>query len=328
MEYLHFTFDGISSSKYNLIIQNNGEDLSFPSQPGFDNQLVSPLYQGTNFLAGVNKKERVFNFNCWVDSITRKQLIDMQKWLSVDKTAYLVLDYNPNFKYKVKLSSISDLKHMAINADQTTSNYEFSLGFITVGEFAAISNIAYTSAATGETGPDGFERGFTTVNGGTKDVYFYNFYNLPFYLNFAATAITSLLISKNAVAHYNYGSLPSGNYTVNSKYGFCLNSSNVLAESLSGVTFTNKGPMPIDSDIKVGTGIVTGSTIASLDFTPAANIRYLMIETQAVYTTLTALKTAFGLAEGATVQFKYLYPTKITMPSAGVTYSFNYRDNL
>ena len=162
MEYLYFNFDGKSSSEFNLLIQNKGEDLSFPSQASFENQIASPLYQGTSYLLGVNKKDRVFNFSCWVDSITTLKMRELLNWLSIDKVGNLILDYNPNFSYRVKISSMGDIKHLAVNNDGT-SNYEFQLSFITVGDFAAKSNNIYTRLTSlgNDNGlnPDGLPRG-------------------------------------------------------------------------------------------------------------------------------------------------------------------------
>ena len=324
MEYTYFTFDGIPSSKYNLYIQNNGEDLSYPSQPNFENQLVSPLYQGTNFLAGVNETARVFNFNCWVDSITRKQMIDLKRWLSVKRVGKLILDYNPNFYYNVKLNQISDFKHLAFNEDET-ANYEFQISFITVEDFSAISNITYSSAATSEVNADGFERGFTNNNASTKDIFFYNFYNSPFPLNLTFTNLTNFIISKNDTVHYDYAGLPAANYFIDTKYGFCINSTPVLAESLSPTTAINLGSMMIDSNISFFSGVISGTSVVG--FTPQANIRYINIETQVVYSSLSALITSTGLLNGEVIEFKYLYPTKITIPLTGATFTYNYRDS-
>lgn len=123
MEYTYFTFDGVSSKKYNLIIENGGEDLTFPSQPDFDNQITSPLYQDTSYLMGVNKKDRSFNLKCWIDRADRGTINAIIDWLSVDKIGDLVFDYNPNFKYKVKVKNLSDFMHFAVNEDAILRSY-------------------------------------------------------------------------------------------------------------------------------------------------------------------------------------------------------------
>lgn len=330
MEYTYFTFDGITSSTYNLVIQNSGEDLSYPSQPEFENQITSPLYQGTSYLTGVNKKDRTFTFNCWTDSLSRKQVIDLQRWLNVDKIGYLILDYNTNFQYRVKLSNISAFKHLAVNEDSTV-NYEFELSFITIGDPAAISIVAYNSATNGATNVDGFVIGNTAANTAINsasytDLYLYNFYTQPFSMNFAANNVTDLNIYKNGVSHYNYSTLPSGNYIIDSKYGFCLaNSGTNLAETLTEtVCETNLGPMFIEPNMITFNGVINGSNINN--FSATSNMRFIYPDTGVMYNNIASLITAANQANTTSLVFKYTLPTMITIP-VGVTFSFNYRDS-
>jgi len=249
MNYLYFTFDGISSNKYNLTIQNSGEDLSFPSQPGFENQIISPLYQGTNFLAGVNKKERSFNFNCWVDSLTTEKVRSMLEWLSPDKVGYLILDYNPNYQYRVKLAAISDFKHMAINTDDTV-NYEFTLSFTTIGDFAATSRTTYK--INQKTNPIGsVESTFLNSDNlapigiwdaATSKFKFFNYGSEPTPLKFTLANTLTFDIQKSDVIQYNYSSSAMKAFVVDSKYGFCKIGNN-LAETDAQVTVNNNvGP--------------------------------------------------------------------------------------
>lgn len=327
MDYMHFTFDGLSSKYFNLIVQNNGQDLSYPSQPSFDNQIVSPLYQGASYLAGVNKKDRVFNFNCWIDSISMKTLREIQNWLSLDKTGYLILDYNTNFKYKVKISSFSDLKHFAINQDGT-SNYEFSLSFITIGDFAATSNNKYSSLNGNN--PDGFLRGVEDLD--NNILYFYNTYNLPFYLDFGINSTTSFLIKKDDVTHFNYDR--AGLYKIDGKTGFCLDlDDNKLIEELleDNAEYTNLGAMMIPSDIKQIYAEVIDDELTFEDIFNDTTVRIYVSGNNTFYTSLNYndIISDFNLKEGDIIILNYLKPTKIYISSFDdITYSFEYRDNL
>lgn len=324
MEYLYFTFDGISSEIYNIIIQNKGEDLSYPSQPNFENQLVSPLYQGTNYLAGVNTSARIFDFNCWAHALTRRQIIDLQNWLSKDKIGYLVLDYNPNFKYKVKINNITPFKHVPFNEDDTV-NYEFVVSFITIDDFAAISQANYNT--TLGVNSDGFEIGYT---GGTNEIFLYNFYNLPFYLTFAIDSINGFTIAKDNINYYSYPT--SGTFTLDSRYGFCLNSTGSLIEmQLNEIDqHTNKGPMPISPKFEYVDGVVTINNIY-IDRVLTNYDRIVALENQKVYNKNNLYQAVIqnNWLEGQIVKLKIVKATKLTLdaPAGSITYSFSYRDN-
>ena len=324
MDYLYFTFDGISSEIYNIIIQNKGEDLSYPSQPNFENQLVSPLYQGTNYLAGVNTSARVFDFNCWAHALTRRQIIDLQNWLSVNKVGYLVTDYNPDFKYKVKVNSITPFKHVPFNEDDTV-NYEFVVSFITIDDFAAVSQDSIST--TLGTNADGFEIGYA---GAANEIFLYNFYNLPFYPTFAINSTVGFTISKDGIVYYSYPT--AGIFTLDTRYGFCLDNTGKLIELLleDADVHTNKGPMPITPKFEYIDGIVTSNNIYIAQTLDNYD-RIVALENQRVYNKNNLYQAVMqnGWVEGQTVKLKIVKATKITMvaPTGTITYSFNYRDN-
>lgn len=319
MEYLHFTFDGISSQTYSLLIQNKGEDLSHPSQPTFENQIVSPLYQGTSYLAGVNKKDRVFSFNCWANALTLEQSRSMLNWLSVYKVGKLSLDYNPDFFYNVKISTISDFKHMPINNDNTV-NYEFTITFTTLEEIAAQSNTLFTTVNT--LGPNGLLCGLEIG----EDIYFYNTYSLPYYLNLSIVSTTGILIKKNDITYYNYPT--TGSYTLNTKYGFCLdNSGKLIEESLSGIETTNLGPMSIDNSLKtIGATVVNGELVTTDILLPTYLIFVSGDNTYYNVSNYNNLIADLSLLEGETIILNCFIPVKINL-SPGITYSFRLRDN-
>lgn len=325
MEYLYFTFDNISSEVYNIIIQNKGEDLSYPSQASFENQLVGPLYQGTNFLAGVNKTARSFDFNCWAHSLTRRQVIDLINWLSPNKVGYLQLDYNPNFRYKVKVGSITPLKHVPFNDDDTV-NYEFSISFISIDDFAATSVQLYSS--TSGSSPDGFEVGY--VNGVASELYLYNFYNLPFYFNFEINSASGFSIGKDDVVYYQYPK--AGDFTIDSRYGFCLDQNNNLIEAslLETDEYINLGAMGFEPKFEYVDGVVTTDNIY-IDRTLTIYDRIVAVENQGVYNKNNLYQAVLQnqWVEGQIVKLKIVKATKLTLVADGglITYSFRYRDN-
>lgn len=324
MEYKYFTFDGISSEKYNLLIQNKGEDLLFPSQASFENQMVSPLYQGTSYLVGVNKKDRIFNFNCWVDSISVAKTREMLNWLSVNKKGFLELDYNENFRYKVKIAAIGDFKHLPINADNT-NNYEFSLSFTTIDDFAAQSKDSYTNISGNN--PDGFLRGSIS----NYDTFFYNTYNLPFYINFNINSAAGFMISKNDIPYYQYSA--AGIFNIDSRYGICVDSNNkIIEETLAeGSSYINLGPLLIDSNTKSEVWTVNENGIdlnysSSFQFTETMRIYTEKSTKLYTYLDYFDIATDLNLSVGDEILVYYFEPTKITL-TPGITYSFNYRDN-
>lgn len=265
MDYIYFTFDGISSKKYNLIIENQGQNLSFPSQPEFENKIVSPLFQGTNYLAGVNKTKRNFTFKCWVDSLRRNELEEMISWLSPNKVGYLILDYNPNFSYYVKLDSISDFNHLAVNDDaiyddndnlilDESINYSFTINFITIGNPAAISRqefLIYDINGEYPLNEDALPIGFWDED--SKEIKFFNFYDLSTPLDFNFAFVKNFSINLNSEEYYNYNNI-NLNYTtllnLKSETGMALYNNNLLESQIPLDIYVNKGPMLIPSGNK------------------------------------------------------------------------------
>lgn len=254
IKYLYFTFDGVSSSRFNLIVQNQGEDLIFPSQPTFENQIITPLYQGATYLAGVQTKDRVFTFSCWVDSITTETVREMLNWLSVNKTGLLSLDYNPNFAYNVKVSNLSDLKHMDLNNDGT-GNYEFSLSFITIGNGQAESiyeyNLNETDLIKNIVGPN-FDNGGPIAFHYNDKFKLLNYYSGEFPLDITISGATEFDLKLNNMVYYSYEAEEAKTFQIDTKYGFARvineDGSSSLAESIDGVqSNTNLGAMLIPS---------------------------------------------------------------------------------
>ena len=266
-EYIYFTFDGISSSKYNLVVQNTGEDLIYPSQPGFENQIIAPIYQGATYLAGVNKKERVFNFNCWVDSLALDVLREMLTWLSVNKVGTLSLGYNPNFQYQVKINSIADFKHMAINGEDGTVNYEFQISFVTIGSPASESVITYkvternllpivkagteeiTNLITGPNYDNGGPIGFIENN----KFKFLNYYSESIPINLNIKTYQGFEVVLNNKTYYKY-SLPS----LTTKAAGSTISGNIATLYFSNIQ--SSIPFSIGMTITVSNVIASGAT--------------------------------------------------------------------
>lgn len=168
-KFIQFTFNGISSSRFNVIYTNNGGDLSFPAVPSFSNETVTPIFQKRSYLLGTNIEQRQFQFKCWASDLTLAQYREMLKWLDIETVGPLQLDFNSDYYFNVKVASISDPimyprevveeKQMTILGGDPVSytsntiyyNLEFTITFETVNDFAAISIDTYSFIAKNDT---------------------------------------------------------------------------------------------------------------------------------------------------------------------------------
>ena len=103
---LHFTFNGIHSSDFDVFYENRGEDISLPLAHIHKHELASPLYQGNSYWLGSNKEAREFNFNIAVGDKTFYESEEIFDWLDPSKPGLLSIDANPNYQYSVIISSI------------------------------------------------------------------------------------------------------------------------------------------------------------------------------------------------------------------------------
>lgn len=240
MDILYFTFNGVSSENYNMMIQNTGEDLAFPSQPNFENVTISPKYQGVSYNVGTDYKARSFSFNCWVDSLREGEIHSLLTWLETDKVGELILSYNPDYYYEVKISSITDFKHFLHYSEDGTNyyNYEFSITFETVGDFAAISILDYP--AVGETGS------FQSVEIVSNNTYLlYNWGTLPTSVEFKSTDPGAFEIKIDDEVYYSYD---EDNYPfyIDTKFGFCKNANGDLVEETAVEDYINLGSFELN----------------------------------------------------------------------------------
>ena len=108
-DYMYFSFNGIHSSKYNLIIQNDLEDLKLNISTGAKLEFASPKYQTGQHLLGVSRPQRSFpSLKLVAQGLTRSQCVEMVKWLKPGIQGFLKFDYASDWEYDVVVNSLSD----------------------------------------------------------------------------------------------------------------------------------------------------------------------------------------------------------------------------
>lgn len=318
MDILYFTFNGVSSEHYNMMIQNTGEDLVFPSQPNFENITISPKYQGVSYNVGTDYKARSFSFNCWIDSLREGEIHSLLTWLETDKVGELVLSYNSDYYYEVKIASITDFKHFLRYSEDGTNyyNYEFSITFETVGDFAAISILDYP--AVSETGNF---KSLEVINGAS---YLYNWGTLPTYVVFKSlTPSFTIKIDDKTYYEYNESNNP---FTINSQHGFCLNNNGDLVEETAENPYINLGALKLDPVNQVLVTFEVGniSYKEKTIFKPNTKFFFKGENTSYTKTELESLASN-SLYSNKTLVVEYCEPYKIAITGT-VTFKFKKRN--
>lgn len=145
-ELLTFEFDGIDSSKYNMFILSDGDDITLPSAPSFSDQVASPFYQNISYYLGTSLQQKTFTFNCVVVDTSISKIKEMLEWLNVEKQAKFTINLgiNRNFFSTVKVSSLSEFSMLSfyeediLNIRNNKYNVKVSISFTTIGDFAML----------------------------------------------------------------------------------------------------------------------------------------------------------------------------------------------
>lgn len=254
MKYLYFTFDGVSSSKFGLFYINQGEDLTFPFLPSFNDNIVTPMYQGSGYLAGVDITNRQIQFKCWVDAATPETVNNIRQWLNTEKIGDLVLDHELAFKYRAKITNLSNFAHYFQEENKTS--YEFSITFTTVESPYAISVQEFQA---NEIAPNGLRT--SVADSGTVYLNYYHT-KTPFKIEYPSNT-TTISVQKNGSVVYGYTGITSGAATLNSEMGF-ITRGNDLIENFTSNAVTNVGGVffdPTKNPIIKTTPTVSGSSV-------------------------------------------------------------------
>ena len=104
-EYMYFMFNGIHSSKYNLFIQNDIEDLKMNINNNSSVEFASPKNQSGQYVLGVTHPQRTFSLKLAAEGLTREQIRTMVKWLKVGSLGALTFDFAPDWCFDVVIKS-------------------------------------------------------------------------------------------------------------------------------------------------------------------------------------------------------------------------------
>lgn len=141
-QYLGFMWNNTHSSLYNTFITNNGEDLRFVNAPSFTNNYATPIYQNTNYFLGTTVENRTITLNLAAYRVTLKQYRELLNWMNIYNIGVLLLDYDKNYGYYVKLASMTDGVKSPLtknNAGEMEYLVTFDVTFETVADFSAIA---------------------------------------------------------------------------------------------------------------------------------------------------------------------------------------------
>jgi len=128
-EYMFFTFDNIHSSEYNLVIQNDIDDLKLYVSTGAQVDLVSSQYQKGQHVLGVTRPQREFPLVLMASGLTRAQIINMMHWLKAGAQGNFKMDFTQDWEFDVVINSVSDPN--LYEQDNNTFVASFEITFIT-----------------------------------------------------------------------------------------------------------------------------------------------------------------------------------------------------
>ncbi len=137
---LHFNYRGISSEKYNIVVQNEGGALALPTLMDFSNNFDTPMYQNVSYFLGTEEGQKTWSFQCAANDVTIEQQREILNWLDPHfKAGKLYLDISPDYYFIVKVDSMSEATFLPQQKDKTKYTFTFTVSFITVSDNLASS---------------------------------------------------------------------------------------------------------------------------------------------------------------------------------------------
>lgn len=107
-EYMYFTFNNIHSSKYNLFIQNDIEDLKLYINSDSNVNFVQPQYQTGQYILGTTSPQRPIPLKLAAINLTREDIIELVKWLKVGTMGVIQFDFASDWCFDVVVTSATD----------------------------------------------------------------------------------------------------------------------------------------------------------------------------------------------------------------------------
>ena len=125
-DYMYFTFNGIYSKDYNLMIQNNIDDLKIITNDGASIDYVSPKYQNGRYMMGVTRSHRSIPHKLVANGITRREANQIATWLATGEYGPLVYDYASDWQYNVVVSKLGDINLYPIDTKRFIVSFDIT----------------------------------------------------------------------------------------------------------------------------------------------------------------------------------------------------------
>lgn len=148
-EFATFQWRGEESfEKYGMfIINDKNGNLKFYNGPGFSNEYSKPQFDNAGgSLIGVTFNKQTISFSVGIYWFTEKEYRQIMNWLSPLVTSYIIFDFEPKYRYNVKLSKIGDSTRWIVGQNENgekTYYTELSLSFEVQGAQCAIGVHSY-----------------------------------------------------------------------------------------------------------------------------------------------------------------------------------------
>lgn len=135
-QYMYFNFKGRSSRDFNLIMQNDTDDLIINANRGTSVEFISPKYQKGQYLLGVTHSQREFPLTLVAEGLNKRDIREMLKWLETGNTGSLSFEYAPDWEYSVIVSDIENPNIYPMDEDGYFI-VAFKITFVTVEQTIA-----------------------------------------------------------------------------------------------------------------------------------------------------------------------------------------------
>ena len=144
-DYKDFYFRNKLLSEFNGFIINEGDDLKFFNPSNFSHEFTTPQFSNRSFLTGTSRENREFNFNIFLQEVDLEEYKEFLDWLNPEYKGVLILSYNTDYGYDVKVNSLSEATFYVCRECTTNEtddgddkyNIELEIGFITEKDWAA-----------------------------------------------------------------------------------------------------------------------------------------------------------------------------------------------
>ena len=123
--FMDFQWRGCSAfEKFGAFILNSKKgDLKFYNGPGFSNEYTKPQFSTNGGdLIGVSFNKQTISFSIGVYWISIEDYRKMISWLDPLVTDYIIFDYEPDFRYNVKLSKVGDSSRFIVGKESVLKN--------------------------------------------------------------------------------------------------------------------------------------------------------------------------------------------------------------